>query len=389
MAQSTVNNQPKPQLSVYSTNETGLAGNKANSNFKSFLKKVTPSFISFFSLLFNYQSKHTISPQKAFPDKSFVIIPPINKNIPTGMISSADNGSTKALSTQNEIIPKESLTGNLRVDATREATLQKIAQHKAQRAKKIRENEINKLQLNNQLLIDNYDGISDIDREKNHIINQLGHMILNHEEYLNSQGILRVEGHKSDVDNIIKKINVSNYGRNYLSQLHNYSLPTLASVFKRMTGELLKKNRNIDFSSSISFKDLQACDDTIKNKENITQQIKSNEQLKNKAPIIFKNTDTRICKTLDRLAPPPLTLQLVTRFCALIANDKDSHQMSVKNLATMFAAHLTDTPSLDISTIKNPQNIHLDIMKAKEANQLAESYIAALIHRERSPFHHT
>ncbi|WP_272694174.1 RhoGAP domain-containing protein [Providencia sp. PROV036] len=389
MAQSTVKNRPKPQLSAYSPNETNLAGNKANSNFKSFLKRVTPSFISFFSLLFNCHNKSMASPKKVYSDENFVIISPICKKIPVGKISSADDGSTKVPSTQNEIIPKEGLTGNPRVDAARKVALQVIARHKAQRAEKTRKNEVNILQDNNKLLIDNYDGLSDIDREKNHMINQLGHIILSHKEYSNSQGILRVEGAKSDVDNIIKKINGPDYDRYYLSQLHDYSLPALASVFKRMAGELLKKNSNIDFSSPISFKDLQACDDAIKNKENITQQIKSSEQLKNKAPTILKNTDFRICKTLDRLAPPPLTLQLVTRFCALIANNENSHKMSVKSLATIFAAHLTDIPSLDLSTIKDAKKIQLEIMKAKEANQLAESYIAALIHRERSLFHHT
>ncbi|EMT6574675.1 RhoGAP domain-containing protein [Providencia rettgeri] len=389
MVKSTVNNPPKPQLFAYSANETNLTGNKANSNFKSFIKRVTPSFISFFSLLFHCQNKHKVSPPKAFPDESFVIVPLINKKIPVGMISPADDVFTKTPSTQNEIIPNEGLTGNTRVDTARKVALQVMAKHKAQRAEKTRKNEANILQLNNTLLIDNYDGLSGIDREKNHLINQLGHMILSHKEYSNSQGILRVEGSKRDVDYIIKKINDPDYDRYYLSQMHDYSLPTLASVFKRMTGELLKKTSNVDFSSSISFKDLQACDDAIKNKENITQQIKNNEQLRNKAPTILKNTDSRICKTLDRLAPPPLTLQLAASICALIANDESSHKMSVKNLATMFAAHLTDTPSLDISTIKDPKKIQLEIMKAKEANQLAESYIAALIHRERSLFRHT
>ncbi|WP_369311451.1 hypothetical protein [Providencia rettgeri] len=384
MAQNPINNQPKPQLSPYSTNEANLEGNKTGSNFKAFLKKITPSFISFFSLLFSCQNKHSAGKKKAFSEESFVIIPPINKTIPTRTISFSDDSVAKIPATQNEIIPKEGLTGNPRVDAARKVALQVIAQHKAQRAEKLRKNEADKLQKNNAVLIDNYDGLSNMDREKNHLINRLGCIILTHKEYTNSIGPLRIEGLKNEVNQLLERINVPDSAHDFLSQLHNDSLPTITSAFKKIAADLLKKSNNIDFKSPVSFNDLQACADAVKNKEDIIQQIKSNEQLKNKAPAILKNTDNRICKALDRLAPPPLALQLVIRFCALIANDEDTHRMSVKNLATIFAPHLTDTSSLNISTTKTPFSIN----EEEATNQLAISYIAALIHRERSPFHH-
>lgn len=384
MAQNTINNQPRPQLSASSTNEVNLARNKTNSNFISFLRNVTPSFIRFFSLLFNCQSKHTVSSKKEFPNKSCIIAHQINKNIPTHRISVVDHAAPRAPSTHNGINPKEDSTENSSIDTVHEAELQT----KAQRAEKTRKSATDNLQKSNNLLINNYDNISDIDRKKNHIINQLGYMISSHDNYSNNHGIFRIEGAKSDVDNLISKIHDPDTGLDFLLPPHNITLPTLTSAFKRIAGELLRKNNNIDFKSSISFNDLQACDDAVKNKENIIQQIKSNEQLKNKAPVILKNTDNRIDKVLDRLAPPPLTLELVTRFCALIANDEDTHRMSIKNLATIFAAHLTDPHSLDISTIKDAKKNQLEIMKEKEANQLAESYISALIHRERSLFHH-
>lgn len=365
MKQNTISHQPNPQLPTNSTSETNRAKIKTNSNFRGHLKNVTQLFISIFTLLLHYKDA-------------------VNKKIPTCTASSVDNGFTKISAVQNKVIPKEDLTANLQVDAACQAALHTETQFAEERRKNATDN----LQKSNELLINNYNHLSDIDRQKNHVLNLLGSILLKHKEYSNSQGILRIEGTKSAVDNIVKEINSSNTDRYVLPQLlHNCSLPTLSSVFKKIAGELLKKTNNIDFKSPVSFKDLQICDELVKNKENIIQQIKSDERLKNKAPVILKNSDNKICDALDRLAPPPLTLQLVIRYCALIVNDEDAHRMSVKNLATIFAAHLTDSPSLDISAIKDAKKIELEIKKAKEVNQLAESYIAALIHRERSPFH--
>ena len=366
MKQAPISHQTKSQLSTNSTSETNRVKIKTNSNFGGRLKNVTQLFISIFTSLLHYQNKHAV-----------------NKKIPTCTASSVDNGFTKISADQNKVIPKEDLTANLQVDTDYQAALHAETQH----AEKTRKNATDNLQKSNELLINNYDYISDIDRQKNHALNLLGSMLLKHKEYSNSQGILRIEGIKSVANNIVKEMNSSNTDR-YVSQLlHNCSLPTLSSVFKKIAGELLKKTNNIDFKSPVSFNDLQICDVLVKNKENIIRKIKNDEQLKNKDPVILKNSDNKICDALARLAPPPLTLQLVVRYCALIANDEDAHQMSINNLAKIFAAHLIDSPSLDISAIKDAETTKLGIKKEKEVNQLAESYIAALIHRERRPFY--
>ncbi len=393
MQKNTIDNQHKPSFSTYKADDAKLIGNKANSNFKASAKKVTQTLISFFTLLFKHQNNPTEN--KKDKDISFQKNHRITNNnqivntvIPSVTLSSNDNLSANKEAAHVKLIPEVGLTGSPTVDDRREAILQKVSQRKTQFADKMRKNETDRLQKNNVLLINNYDDLSDIDRKKNHIINQLGCMILNHKEYSNSTGILRIEGSKNNVDDIINKINDSDNGPYFLSQIHDYPLPILSSAFKRIAGGLLKKTNNIDFKSSFSFGDLKRCNDAVKNKENITQQIKSNEQLKNKAPVILKNTDKRIASALSRLAPPTLTLQLVTRLCALISNDEASHQMSPKNLAIVFAPHLTSTHILDIFTIKDPKIAQLEIKKAKETNQLAESYIAALIHQEKNLFNH-
>ncbi|MEX9947885.1 RhoGAP domain-containing protein [Providencia alcalifaciens] len=380
MALSTVNNSPKSSLSTFDVKETGQTENKANSHFKTSLKKITQSFTSFFSLLFSCQSKHTCK-KKNVSDEPFVMISLPNKGASSRAVSFADETSAKNLSPQDSIIPKAGLTGNPRVDAARAAALNAVAQHKAQRAEKTRKNETDKLQQSNELLINNYDRLSDIDREKNHAINLLGCTILKHKEYATSQGILRTEGSKNAVSEFVNKINGQNY---HLTLSDNYPLQTLASAFKKIAGELLRKTNNIDFKSDISFDDLQTCADAVKNKEDVTQQIKTSEQLKNKAPSILKNCDNRIHSALSRLAPPPLTLQLVTRFCALISNDEASHKMSIRNLAMIFAPHLINTSS---TPQHNSQDSLAELRKEAEVTKLAENYIAALIHQEKSLFH--
>ncbi|CAG9417436.1 RhoGAP domain-containing protein [Providencia alcalifaciens] len=380
MALNTVNHSPKPQLSVHSTKETDQTENKASSHFKTSLKKVTQSFTSFFSLLFSCQSKQA-NKKKTVSDEPFVMISRPNKGASVRVVSFADETSTKNLSPQDEIIPKTGLTGNSRVDAARAAALHVVAQHKAQRAEKTRKNETTKLQQSNLELINSYDRLSGIDREKNHAINLLGSAILKHNEYATSEGILRTEGSKNAVSELVNMINDPNYR---LTLPENCSLQTLTSAFKKIAGESLRKDNNINFKSDISFNDLQACADAVKNKEDVTQQIKTSEQLKNKAPSILKNCDNKIHSALSRLAPPPLTLQLVTRFCALISNDEASHKMSIRNLAMIFAPHLINTSS---TPQHNSQDSLAELRKEAEATKLAENYIAALIHQEKSLFH--
>ncbi|WPA93489.1 RhoGAP domain-containing protein [Providencia zhijiangensis] len=380
MALNTVNHPPKPQLSAHNAKETNQTENKASSHFKTSLRKVTQSFTSFFSLLFSCQSKH-VSKKKTVSDEAFVMISLPNKGASSRTVSFADETSAKNLSPQDGIIPKAGLTGNPRVDAARAAALNAVAQHKAQRAEKTRKNETDKLQQSNELLINNYDRLSDIDREKNHAINLLGCKILKHNEYATSEGILRTEGSKNAVSELVNMINDPN---GHLTLAVNCSLQTLTSAFKKIAGELLRKTNNIDFKSDISFDDLQACADAVKNKEDVAQQIKNIEQLKNKAPSILKNCDKRIHSALSRLAPPPLTLQLVTRFCALISNDEASHKMSIRNLAMIFAPHLINTSS---TPQHNSQDSLAELRKEAEVTKLAENYIAALIHQEKSLFH--
>lgn len=379
MALNTVNHSPKPQLSAYNAKETDQTENKASSHFKASLKKVTQSFMSFCSLLFSCQSKQ--ASKKNVSDESFVMISRPNKDASVRAVSFADETSPKNLSSKDEIIPNAGLTGNPRVDAARMAALHVVAQHKALRAEKTRKNDITKLQQSNVELINNYDRLSDIDREKNRVINLLGCAILKHNEYATSEGILRTEGSKNAVSEFVNKANDPNY---HLTELERYPLKILTSAFKKIAGESLKKASNIDFKSDISFDDLHICADAVKNKEDVTQQIKSNGQLKNKAPSILKNCDNRIHSALSRLAPPPLTLRLVTRFCALISNDEASHKMSIRNLAMIFAPHLMNTSN-------TPQHNSLDPLaetrKEVEATKLAENYIAALIHQEKSLFH--
>ncbi|HHR5881440.1 TPA: RhoGAP domain-containing protein [Providencia alcalifaciens] len=380
MALNTVNHSPKPQLSAHNTKETDQTENKASSHFKTSLKKVTQSFTSFFSLLFSCQSKQA-NKKKIVSDEPFVMISRPNKDASVRVVSFADETSTKNLSPQDEIIPKTGLTGNSRVDAARAAALHVVAQHKAQRAEKTRKNETTKLQQSNLVLINSYDRLSGIDREKNHAINLLGSAILKHNEYATSEGILRTEGSKNAVSELVNMINDPN---GHLTLPENCSLQTLTSAFKKIAGELLRKDNNINFKSDISFDDLQACADAVKNKEDVTQQIKTSEQLKNKAPSILKNCDNKIHSALNRLAPPPLTLQLVTRFCALISNDEASHKMSIRNLAMIFAPHLINTSS---TPQHNSQDSLAELRKEAEATKLAENYIAALIHQEKSLFH--
>lgn len=375
----------KPQLSANNIKETDQTENKASGHFKTSLKKVTQSFTSFFSLLFSCQSKQA-SKKKTVSDEPFVMTSLQNKGTSPRVVSFADETSAKNLLPQDDIIPKAGLTGNPRVDAARAAALHMIARHKAQRAEKTQKKEADKLQQSNVELINNYDRLSDIDREKNRAINLLGSMILKHNEYSKSEGIFRTEGSKNAVSELVNKINDPKSAHYHLTQLEHYPLTTLASAFKKIAGESLRKTRNIDFKSDISFDDLQACADAVKNKEDVTQQIKSNEQLKNRALSILKNCDNRIYSALNRLAPPPLTLQLVTRFCALISNDEASHKMSIRNLAVIFAPHLINTSN---TPQHNSQDSLTELRKEAEATKLAESYIAALIHQEKSPFHRT
>lgn len=384
MAQNTVNHSSKPQLSAYNTKETDQTGNKASSHFKTSIKQATQSFISFFSLLFSSQNKQA-SQKKTVSNEPFVMISLPYKDASSRTVSFADETSTRNLPPQDEIIPKAGLTGNPRVDAARAAALNAIAQHKALRAEKTRKNEATKLQQSNVELINTYGHLSNTDRDKNHAINMLGYAILNHDEYSKSKGILRIEGGQNDVSELVNKINDPESGRDHLTQLEHYPLQTLASALKKIAGESLRKTINIDFRSDISFNNLQACADAIQNKEDVTQQIKGNEQLKNKASSILKNCDNRIHSALSRLAPPPLALQLVVRYCALLSNDEASHKMSIKNLAMMFAPHL-------INTSNTPQHNSLDPLtetqKEAKAIKLAENYIVALIHQEKSKFHH-
>lgn len=374
----------KPQLSANNIKETDQTENKASNHFKTSLKKVTQSFVSFFSLFFSSQSKQT-SKKQIVLSEPFVMISQPNKDTPARTVSFADETSAKNLSPQDEIIPQDGLTGHTVADAARAAALHIIAQHKAQRAEKIRKNEITKLQQSNVELINNYDRLSDIDREKNRAINLLGSTILKHNEYSKSEGIFRTEGSKNAVSELVNKINDPESAHYHLTQLEHYPLTTLASAFKKIAGESLRKTSNIDFKSDISFDDLQACADAVKNKEDVTQQIKSNEQLKNRALSILKNCDNRIYSALNRLAPPPLTLQLVTRFCALISNNEASHKMSIRNLAVIFAPHLINTSN---TPQHNSQDSLTELRKEAEATKLAENYIAALIHQEKNMFHH-
>lgn len=386
MALNTVNHSSKPQLSAYNTKETDQAENKANSHFKTSIKKATQSLVSFFSLLFSCQKKQA-SQKKTVSNEPFVMISLPYKDASSRTVSFADETSTRNLPPQDEIIPKADLTGNPRAEAARAAGLNAIAQHKALRAEKKRKNEATELQQSNAELINTSDNLSDTDREKNHAINLLGCTIYKHDEYStsNGEGILRIEGGQNDVSELVNKINDPESGSYDLTQLEHYPLLTLSSVFKKIAGELLRKTTNIDFRSDTSFNDLQACADAIQNKEDVTQQIKGNKQLKSKASSILKNCDNRIHSALSRLAPPPLTLQLVVRYCALFSNDEASHKMSIRNLAMMFAPHL-------INTSNTPQHNRLDPITAtqKEAKaiKLAENYIVALIHQEKSKFHH-
>ncbi|HHR6128645.1 TPA: RhoGAP domain-containing protein [Providencia alcalifaciens] len=409
MALNTVNNSPKTQLSAHNAKETKQTENKASSHFKTSLKKVTQSFVSFISLLFSCQSNQA-SKKKTVSDEPFVMISHPNKDVsvrtvsfadePSVMISHpnkdvsvrtvplADETSEKNLSPQDEIIPKAGLTGNPGADAARAAALNRVAQRKAQRAEKQRIidekkriDDIDELQKRNVTLIHNDAFLSDIDREKNHVINQLGCTILKHDEYATSEGILRIEGSKNTVSRFVNEITALHYPP---TQLKHYSLTILTSAFKKIAGELLRKTNYIDFKSDISFDDLQACADAVKNKEDVVQQIKSNDQFKNKAPSILKNCDNRIHNVLSRLAPPTLTLQLVTRFCALISNDEASHKMSIRNLAVIFAPHLMNTSN---TPQYNSQDSLAELRKEAEATKLAENYIAALIHQEKSKFH--
>ena len=383
MALNTVNHSPRPQLSTHDVKETGQTENKASSHFKTSLKKLTPSFVSFFSLLFSCQSKQA-SNKKTVSNEPFVMISLPNKDTSARTVSFADEISAKNVSPQDEIIPQKGLTGNPRVDAARAAALNAVAQHKALRAEKTRKNETTKLQQSNAELINNYDRLSDIDREKNRAINLLGSAMLKHKEYATSEGILRTEGSKNAVSELVNKINAPESDRYHLTQLEHYPLKTLTSAFKKISGKLLNETNNIDFKSNISFADLQACTDAVKNKEDVTQQIKSSEQLKHKAPSILKNCDNRIHRALSRLAPPPLTLQLVTRFCALISNDEASHKMSIRNLAVIFAPHLMNTSNAPQKISQDPL---AELRKEAEATKQAENYIAALIHQEKSLFH--
>lgn len=62
MALNTVNHSSKPQLSAYNTKETDQAENKANSHFKTSIKKATQSLVSFF--LYFLVAKKTSQPEK-------------------------------------------------------------------------------------------------------------------------------------------------------------------------------------------------------------------------------------------------------------------------------------------------------------------------------------
>lgn len=383
MAQTTVNHSSKSQLSAYNTKEVDQTGDKASSHFKTSIKKVTQLFASFFSLFFSNQNKQA-NHKKTVSDEPLVMISLPNKDASSRTVSFTHETSTKNLPHQEETISKASLTGNPRADAAKAAALHKVAQHKAQLAEKTRKNETTKLQQRNVELINNDERLSDIDREKNRTINLLGCAILKHQEYATSQGIFRTSGTETDINKLFNKVNDPKNGHEHLTQLEHYPLTTLTSTFKKIAGESLRKNNNIDFKSDISFGDLQACADAVKNKEDVTQQIKSNEQLKNKTPLILKNSDNRIHRALSRLAPPPLTLQLVTRFCALISNDEASHKMSIRNLAIIFAPHLINTSN---ASQHNSQNALAELEKEAAATQLAENYLAALIHQEKSTFH--
>ncbi|MEX6381811.1 hypothetical protein AB6F61_02220 [Providencia hangzhouensis] len=161
MKRAPISHQTKSQLSTNSTSETNRVKIKTNSNFGGRLKNVTQLFISIFTSLLHYQNKHAV-----------------NKKIPTCTASSVDNGFTKISADQNKVIPKEDLTANLQVDTDYQAALHAETQHaETQHAEKTRKNATDNLQKSNELLINNYDYISDIDKTKKPCAQLLGSML--------------------------------------------------------------------------------------------------------------------------------------------------------------------------------------------------------------------
>ena len=412
MENTLINTQQKRHATTHKINDTKLTENKANSDFMASIKKITHTLANFFAFLFKQQSTssknrpeithrenhNTIHNNQPVNEPTPCIESAFNNNLsptPIDLIDSDPNNNLDKLSVLNNkhLLLKQKI--QTRKETKAKKKIAEIAKEKIDKkivndkiAREItREIATIKLEKGNMLLINNDKSLSDADKDKYYQISKLGVSILRHDAYLSSGGIFRVEGSKSELNKIIEMLNTPGTVTHIFQQTHKFPVSRISNVYKRLASELLKKTSNIDFQSPDVSDDLQACDNAVKNKENIIQQIQSHEQLKGKEPAILKNCDNRITNALIQLAAPPLALKLITRLCAVIAIDEDSHRMSVKNLATMFApqiVNMTSQNKLDIQANHDLKVAFQEAQKAKEINQLAESYISALIYQERS-----
>ncbi|EPI2105482.1 RhoGAP domain-containing protein [Providencia rettgeri] len=196
------------------------------------------------------------------------------------------------------------------------------------------------------------------EQKKHHQFNKLDKAIRLHPEFASTEGIFRLSGKKTDMNNIFERLNSGKQLTQKFIDEHNISLPSMTLAYKELFGQIMDKQ---DYSTDFLNKSPdRALSDALQNQRDVIELMKNNGITGEKEKIILANTKTRI-----NWETPTLPFNMLISLLADIAKNPAT-KMDAKNLAICVAPRLLaeqfKTPSKENILLNNRMITFIEIL---------------------------